>query len=59
MLVTLGLLGVTVVVLATVDLAWWAKLGIVAGVQGARVAWLLWQCRREGAGMTDVDEQVW
>lgn len=59
MLVTLGLLGVTVVALATVEMAWWAKLAITLGVQGARVGWLLWACRREGIGMSEADEQVW
>lgn len=37
----------------------WAKLGIVVGVQGVRVGWLLWLARRDGVGMTDADEQVW
>lgn len=59
MLATLGLLTITVAVLATVDLAWYTKIGIALGVQGARVAWLLWLCRRDGAGMTEMDEQVW
>lgn len=59
MLVTLGLLGVTVVALATVEMEWWLKLGIALGVQGVRVGWLLWMARRDGVGMTDADEQVW
>lgn len=59
MLLTLGLLGVTVVALATVEMAWWAKLAIVVVVQGVRVGWLLWMARREGAGMSEADEQVW
>lgn len=59
MLATLGLLTLTVAVLATVDLAWYTKLVIALGVQGARVAWLLWLCHRDGAGWTDADEQVW
>lgn len=59
MLATLGLFGVTVAVLTAAPLPWWAKLAITLGVQGARVGWLLWACRREGAGMSEADEQVW
>ena len=59
MLLSLGLLGVTVVALATVEMAWWLKVVIALIVQGVRVGWLLWQARRDGAGMTDADEQVW
>ena len=59
MLLTLGILGVTVAVLATVEMAWWAKLAITLGVQGARVGWLLWHARAHGVGWHDADEQVW
>ena len=59
MLLTLGLLGVTVVALATLEMEWWLKLGIALGVQGARVGWLIWLARREGAGLSEADEQVW